>query len=69
MQADSVVRKGVNLTNLKRFALRTLPDGPLRDDILAQPDEITPEEYVANCRMWLRMLRLGGKPEHGPPVG
>ena len=65
MEADSVVRKNVNLSELKRFALRKLPDGPLRDDILAQPDEIAPEEYVANCRVWLRMLRLGGgKPEH-----
>jgi hypothetical protein len=54
---------------LKRFALEKLPEGSLRDDILSQPDEITPEEYLANCRMWLRLVRLGGKPEYGPPVG
>jgi hypothetical protein len=69
MQTGSVVRQNVNLADLKRFALQRLPDGPLRDDILAQPDEITAEEYVANCRVWLRMLRLGRKPEHRPPVG
>ena len=69
MQSSSVVRQNVNHSNLKRFALQKLPDGPLRDDILAQTDEITAEEYVANCRVWLRMLRLGGKPEYGPPVG
>jgi hypothetical protein len=69
MQASSAIRQGVNLTSLKKFALQKLPEGPLRDDILAQPDEITAEEYVANCRVWLRMLRLRGKPEHGPPVG
>ena len=69
MQAGTVSRQNVNLLGLKQFALQKLPDGPLRDDILAQPDEITPEEYLANCRVWLRMLRLGGKPEHGPPVG
>ena len=69
MQTGSVIRHNVNLSNLKRFALQKLSDGPLRDDILAQPDEITPEEYVANCRVWLRMLRVGGKPEHGPSIG
>jgi len=70
MQVSSVARQNVNLLDLKHFALKKLPDGPLRDDILAQPDEVTAEEYVANCRVWLRMLRLGGgKPEHGPSVG
>lgn len=69
MQAGIVGRRNVSLLNLKQYALQKLPDGPLRDDILAQPDEIPPEEYLANCRVWLRMLRLGGgKPEHGPPV-
>ena len=69
MQAGTVSRQNVNLLGLKQFTLQKLPDGPLLDDILAQPNEITPEEYLANCRVWLRMLRLGGKPEHGPPVG
>jgi hypothetical protein len=55
MQSTSVDPK-VNLTGLKRFALESLPHGPLRDDILAQPDEISVEDYVANCRVWLRML-------------
>jgi hypothetical protein len=69
LQSGSSTERKVSLTNLKRFALQKLPEGPLRDDILAQPDEITAEEYVANCRVWLRMLRLRGKPEHGPPIG
>jgi len=55
MQSKSVDRK-VNLTGLKRFVLEKLSDGSLRDRILAQPDEITPEEYLANCHGWLRML-------------
>jgi len=57
MQAGTVARQNVKLSGLKQFALQKLPDGPLRDDILAQPDEITAEDYVANCRVWLRMLR------------
>jgi hypothetical protein len=69
MHAGALARQNVNLSSLKRLALQKLPDGPLRDDILAQPDEITPEEYVANCRVWLRMLRLPSQPEHGPSVG
>jgi hypothetical protein len=69
MQTGSTVDRKVNLSDLKRFALEKLPEGSLRDDILSQPDEITPEEYLANCRMWLRLVRLGGKPEYGPPVG
>lgn len=60
MQAGTVTRQNVNLRNLKQFAVQKLPDGPLRDDILAQPDEITPEEYGTNCRVWLRLARLSG---------
>jgi hypothetical protein len=61
MQSTSVGRK-VNLTGLKRFALEKLPAGPLRDDILSQPDEVTPEEvtpeeYLVNCRVWQRLAR------------
>ena len=69
MQETSALDHQVELTGLKRFALEKLPESALRDDILSQPDKISPEEYVANCRVWLRMLRLGGKPEHGPSVG
>ena len=58
MQTGSVVRNSVNLTGLKRFALENLPTGPLRDDILSQPDEITPAVYLANCRVWQRLARL-----------
>jgi hypothetical protein len=62
MQAASIDRK-VKLAGLKRFALENLPEGTLRDDILSQPDEATPEEYLANCRVWLRLmiLRRGGR--------
>jgi hypothetical protein len=56
MQLSSFGRK-VNLIGLKRFALEKLPNGPLRDDILAQPDEISPDEYLANCRVWQRLAR------------
>ena len=58
MQAASNTDRKVNLTGLKRFALETLPEGSLRDDILSQPDELLPEEYLANCRVWLRLSRL-----------
>jgi hypothetical protein len=42
---------------MKRLALEDLPRGPLRDDILSQPDQLQPEEFLANARMWLRLAR------------
>ena len=45
----------MRLTALKRFALEKLPEGPLRDDILSQPEEVAPDDYLANCRVWLRL--------------
>ena len=55
-QVRSLVRMSSSQAS-SNSRLQKLPDGPLRDDILAQPDEITAEDYVANCRVWLRMLR------------
>lgn len=45
------------LSGLKEFALEKLPAGPLRDDILSQPDELTSEEFLASARIWLRLAR------------
>ena len=47
----------VNLTGLKRFALQALRSGPLRDDILSQPDRIGVDEFLASARVWLRLAR------------
>lgn len=58
MQAPTTLRK-VQLAGLKRFALERLPDGPLRDDILAQPDELAADDLLANARVWLRLARFG----------
>jgi len=44
---------------MKKFALRGLPGGPLRDDILSQPDDIGAEEFLASARVWLRLARAG----------
>jgi hypothetical protein len=60
MQERSAPKQGINLTDFKKFALQKLPDCPLRDDILSQPDEISPEEYLADCRVWMRLARLHG---------
>jgi hypothetical protein len=58
LQAESKTVRTVRLTELKRFALETLPAGALRDDILSQPDEIPQEEFLANCRVWQRLVRI-----------
>jgi hypothetical protein len=49
----------VDLTGLKRFALQALPSGPLRDDVISQPDRVGAEEFLANARVWLRLARAG----------
>ena len=49
----------VDLAGLKRFALQILPRGPLRDDILSQPDRIGVDEFLASARVWLRLARAG----------
>jgi hypothetical protein len=58
MQSATAADTRVRLTGLKRFALEKLPEGPLRDDILSQPEEVAPDDYLANCRVWLRLARL-----------
>lgn len=68
METRSVAETKVRLTDLKRFALEKLPGGPLRDDILSQPDEISPDDYLADCRVWLRLSRLHGQPQDRLPV-
>jgi hypothetical protein len=50
-------RSLVNIAGLKRFALEDLPDSPLRDDILSQPEDLPAEEFLASARMWLRLAR------------
>ncbi len=60
MQSKTAVEGKVRLSDLKRFALEKLPEGPLRDDILSQPDEVSSGEYLTNCRVWLRLARAVG---------
>lgn len=60
MQSGTVEESRVKLSNMKRFALDKLPEGPLRDDILSQPDEVSSGEYLTNCRVWLRLARAAG---------
>jgi len=60
MQAGPAVGQTIDLAEFKRFALQKLPDGPLRDDNLSQPDEVSTEEYLADCRVWMRLARLHG---------
>lgn len=57
MLSTTAANSKVRLTDLKRFALEKLLEGPLRDDILSQP-EVAPEDYLANCSVWLRLTRL-----------
>lgn len=46
----------VSMLGMKRLALE-LPSGLLRDDILSQPDWLDAGEFLANARIWLRLVR------------
>ncbi|MGD0318106.1 MAG: hypothetical protein ABSB56_00190 [Nitrososphaerales archaeon] len=60
MPPEIVSTGKVSLSGMKRFALEKLPEGPLRDDILSQLDEVSSGEYLTDCRVWLRLARAGG---------
>jgi hypothetical protein len=48
----------VRIRRLKEFASERLPGGStLRDLILAEEDELAPEEFLAKMDLWLKMFR------------
>ena len=57
IQASDPAQRRVMLSSIKVFAVEGLPRGPLRDDILSQPDEVSAEEFLASARVWLRLAR------------
>ncbi len=57
MQSSDDAQRLVGLISIKKFALGSLPSGPLRDDILSQPDEVGAQEFLASARVWLRLAR------------
>jgi hypothetical protein len=57
MGSEIVVTRRVRISDLKKIAQDEIPRGPLRDDILSQPEELAPEEFLASARMWLRLAR------------
>jgi len=59
MQASDRPQRRVSLEKMKKFAREGLRRGPLRDDILSQPDEVSAEEFLASARVWLRLARAG----------
>lgn len=60
MSPEIIAVRKVSLSGMKRLALEKLPGGPLRDDILSQPDEVSSGEFLTDCRVWLRLARAGG---------
>ncbi len=57
MESNISAEGAISLSTLKRLAFEDLPRGPLRDDILLQPDEVSPEDFLASARVWLRLAR------------
>jgi len=49
--------KSLNIKSLKRFAYEHLPtNSTLRDLILAEPDQISAQEFLIKMETWLRLL-------------
>jgi hypothetical protein len=60
-QEDSTSRRTfrVNMNKLKEFAISNLPEGSrLREILLAEKDEVDPEEFIAKVGIWLKLLRM-----------
>ena len=51
----------VRITLLKEFALERLSQGLLlRDLLLSEPDELSPNEFLVKCEVWLKLLKRPG---------
>ena len=48
----------VNIKTLKTFVFENLPaQCTLRDLILAEPDQLTAQEFLIKTEIWLKLLR------------
>jgi hypothetical protein len=59
LEITTVNRKDarLNTARLRRFALEKLPkESVLRQVVLAEKEELTPEEFVARIEIWFRLL-------------
>ncbi len=49
--------KTVNISSLRSFVLKNLPPtSPLRDVILSEKEELTPQEFLAKLDVWFILL-------------
>jgi hypothetical protein len=50
------------LRQIKQLASEKLPkDWPLREVLLQEKEEISPEEFLAKLQIWLTLLRFEGE--------
>jgi hypothetical protein len=58
-QPDNANGRKVYLHRLKRWTRKNLPTGStLREIILSENDEISPEEYLLKIEIWLKLFDL-----------
>ena len=57
--ADSVISTNrlVDISGVKNFARTLSRDSLLREVILAEPDQLSPVEFLAKSEVWLRICR------------
>lgn len=54
----SQVQSKIRITSLKDLALKLEENHPLKMILLAEEDEMSPEEYLSRIRTWLRLLNV-----------
>jgi hypothetical protein len=54
----SMIQDRISIRSLKELVLKRLPkESILRESILAESDELDPNEYIAKVPLWLVMIR------------
>lgn len=60
-EGDTSTQRDVNLRSLKRVVSEHLPLGSvLREVVLAEPDRLSPYEFIGKVPIWLRLAEKGG---------
>ena len=57
---NSVLMGQVDLSGLKRWALRLPPGHPLRTCLEVEDDSLPPAEFLAKVGLWLKLLESSG---------
>jgi len=59
LENNMILRKSVNISPLKKFALEELPkDSPLREILIAETSEIDVSTFLARLPIWVQLSKF-----------